>query len=66
MAERRLVMSDFIIGDDGDREKLCAHGIGHGYGVHTCDGCCSEPGFFNDLDNEGTIDHPDVTTEGTM
>jgi hypothetical protein len=31
----------YIIGDDGEREVLCMHGIGHGRGVHTCDGCCS-------------------------
>lgn len=29
-----------IIGDDGDVEWLCPHGIGHGENVHTCDGCC--------------------------
>ncbi len=21
-------------------EAICAHGIGHHYGVHGCDGCC--------------------------
>jgi hypothetical protein len=26
-----------IIGDDGEREFLCEHGIGHGNSVHTCD-----------------------------
>ena len=31
---------DEIIGDDGDREVLCEHGIGHSIYVHTCDGCC--------------------------
>ena len=30
-----------IIGDDGDDEILCKHGIGHSYKVHSCDGCCS-------------------------
>jgi len=29
-----------IIGDDGEIEVLCKHGIGHGKGRHTCDGCC--------------------------
>ena len=29
-----------IIGDDGDDEILCEHGVGHSYHVHTCDGCC--------------------------
>lgn len=29
-----------IIGDDGEIEVLCRHGVGHGKGVHTCDGCC--------------------------
>ena len=29
-----------IIGDDDEEEFLCTHGIGHGNGVHTCDGCC--------------------------
>jgi len=28
------------IGDDGDVETLCEHGVGHGQNVHTCDGCC--------------------------
>jgi hypothetical protein len=28
------------IGDDGDREWLCEHGIGHSKNIHTCDGCC--------------------------
>lgn len=29
-------------GDEGDAEYLCAHGVGHGNNVHTCDGkvCC--------------------------
>lgn len=31
----------YIIGDDGDREWLCRHGVGHGNHEHTCDGCCS-------------------------
>jgi hypothetical protein len=31
-----------IIGDDGEIEELCPHGIGHGEGLHTCDGCCVE------------------------
>ena len=30
-----------IIGDDGDDEILCKHGIGHSAEVHSCDGCCS-------------------------
>ncbi len=30
------------IGDDGDIEVLCEHGIGHSKNVHTCDGCCSK------------------------
>lgn len=56
-----------IIGDDGDREVLCEHGVGHGWNVHTCDGCCGKPGFLDslgplDVGNEGTVDHPDVTT----
>ena len=32
---------EWIIGDDGDKEWLCEHGVGHGDHVHTCDGCCS-------------------------
>ncbi len=28
-----------IIGDDGDIEILCDHGIGHRKNLHTCDGC---------------------------
>ena len=31
---------DYIIGDDGDQEVLCEHGVGHGPNVHSCDGCC--------------------------
>ena len=33
-----------IIGDDGDREILCEHGVGHGYNIHTCDSpkCCKK------------------------
>lgn len=34
-------MKKYITGDDGDREWLCEHGIGHGNNVHTCDGCCT-------------------------
>ena len=32
----------WIIGDDGDREWLCEHGVGHSKGVHTCchERCC--------------------------
>lgn len=29
-----------VIGDDGQQETLCDHGVGHGGGIHTCDGCC--------------------------
>ena len=44
-------MKTVIIGDDGDRELLCEHGIGHSKtGVHTCDGCCSKPGFFDGVE----------------
>jgi hypothetical protein len=37
-----FIMPKVIVGDDGDREVLCEHGVGHGYCVHTCDGakCC--------------------------
>lgn len=33
-----------IIGDDGDQEVYCDHGVGHGFNVHTCDGteCCKK------------------------
>ena len=27
-----------MIGDDGDREWPCKHGVGHGNNVHTCCG----------------------------
>ena len=36
-----------IRGDDGEREWVCKHGVGHPYAktsirsIHTCDGCCS-------------------------
>jgi DNA-binding CsgD family transcriptional regulator len=33
-----------IVGDDGDIETLCEHGVGHGINVHTCDGCCQKKG----------------------
>lgn len=34
------IIDKIIIGDDGDKEVLCKHGVGHGGGVHTCDWCC--------------------------
>ena len=39
-----MVKGRAYIGDDGDKEWLCKHGVGHGFGVHTCDGekCCKE------------------------
>jgi hypothetical protein len=37
---------DEIVGDDGDREILCDHGVGHSYEVHTCDGCCFGDAHF--------------------
>lgn len=37
---RKRIKRKTIIGDDGDKEWLCKHGIGHGENVHTCDGCC--------------------------
>lgn len=37
-----------MIGDDGDYETVCDHGVGHSVNVHTCDGCCGEPGFYDD------------------
>lgn len=37
---KRLMTDRKIIGDDGDTETACVHGIGHG-GRHTCDGCCT-------------------------
>lgn len=33
-----------IIGDDGEREEMCAHGVGHGLGVHTCDAASNHGG----------------------
>lgn len=42
-------MRQTIIGDDGDVELLCEHGVGHSQtGVHTCDGCCAQAGFFEE------------------
>lgn len=37
-------MTATIIGDDGDKEVLCKHGVGHSRGVHTCDStkCCKQ------------------------
>lgn len=32
---------EYMIGDDGDVEQACEHGVGHGRNVHTCDGCCA-------------------------
>lgn len=47
--EANLEVGDFLVfanlptveGDDGDKEWLCSHNVGHGINVHTCDGCCS-------------------------
>ena len=33
---------NYIVGDDGDVEIICKHGVGHSDNVHTCDGCCSK------------------------
>ena len=36
-----------------EEEILCPHGVGHGKGIHGCDGCCSKlkdekaPGYKN-------------------
>lgn len=27
------------------REHECPHGVGHSWGIHGCDGCCSHPSF---------------------
>lgn len=35
-------MSSVIRGDEGFLEQTCKHGVGHGYGLHTCDGCCQK------------------------
>ncbi len=39
---RPNMTDNVIVGDDGDLEHLCVHGIGHCSWVHTCDGCCGE------------------------
>lgn len=31
-----------IIGDDGQTEVLCKHGVGHSKNAHTCDYCCKQ------------------------
>lgn len=41
-----------VIGDDGDLEKLCDHGVGHGHHLHTCDGCCAVEGFYREDSDE--------------
>ena len=38
----------YRLGDDGDKEWLCEHGIGHSEHVHTCDGCCSTENICSD------------------
>jgi hypothetical protein len=30
-------MCGHALGDDGEMERLCEHGVGHGRGAHTCD-----------------------------
>lgn len=30
-------------------EYECPHGIGHSFGVHGCDGCCSHPTFHEQV-----------------
>lgn len=37
-----------MIGDDGDIEWPCKHGVGHSEHVHTCDGCCDTAEFYQD------------------
>jgi len=27
------------------KELYCEHGVGHGYHIHGCCGCCSDPSF---------------------
>jgi hypothetical protein len=27
------------------KELYCKHGVGHGYHIHGCDGCCSDKSF---------------------
>ena len=45
-----------IIGDDGEIEVLCKHGIGHGKGVHTCDGCCENKNdYFVETQYSGAL-----------
>jgi hypothetical protein len=34
------ITDEIMVGDDGDRELVCIHNVGHSPEVHTCDGCC--------------------------
>ena len=38
-----------MIGDDGDIEWPCKHGVDHSENIHTCDGCCSTAEFWLDI-----------------
>jgi hypothetical protein len=40
MTMNQPIPANLIMGDDGDTEVLCEHGVGHSQQVHTCDGCC--------------------------
>lgn len=52
MTKSKLVRE--IIGDDGDLEWLCPHGVGHGPHVHTCDGCCgTDPQYKKWVERKG-------------
>jgi hypothetical protein len=31
------------------QELYCEHGVGHGFHVHGCDGCCADPSFAKEF-----------------
>jgi hypothetical protein len=35
-----MLPDNTVIGDDGDYEWVCPHGVGHSPNPHTCEGCC--------------------------
>lgn len=41
-----------MIGDDGDIEWPCKHGVGHSENCHTCDGCCYMVEFWLNLQKQ--------------
>jgi hypothetical protein len=66
MTKEQKMTGKFIKGDDGEREELCIHGVGHG-GVHTCDGCCAtkEQTLPKEIEEEFDKRFPEFTGVGS-